>query len=544
MKIALAQINTIVGDFAGNLRKILSYLKKAEKAGADICVFPEMAITGYPARDLLLHDDFIDDNLTTLDQLRKKVGKTAALVGFVARNHTSTGKGLFNASAFIHKKKIIKTSHKMLLPTYDVFDEVRYFDAATKVSTVNFKGKRIGLSICEDIWNDPDFWQRRYYVADPVKMLVRRGIDFLINISSSPFVIGRRTLRHSMIRELAVKYRMPVYYVNQVGGNDQLIFDGCSLAVDSKGGVIAQGKLFAEDLILVDGFTAKTAHPWLEEPVLETVYDALVLGIRDYVRKCGFKGAVIGLSGGIDSSVTACLAVEALGRENIHGVSMPSTYSSKSSTEDARRLAKNLEISFTFIPITKLYRAYLETLKPHFRRRKKDITEENIQARIRGNILMALSNKFGYLVLSTGNKSETAVGYCTLYGDMTGGLAVLSDVPKTLVYDLAHYINQHAETIPENILTKAPSAELKPGQRDQDSLPPYEVLDAILTQYVEKRKKPEEIVVEGYSKKLVCDIVRRLERNEYKREQAPPGLKITTKAFGFGRRMPIAQKYY
>jgi NAD+ synthase (glutamine-hydrolysing) len=544
MKIALAQINTTVGDLRGNLRKIIRYLKNAEKAGADICIFPEMAIPGYPARDLLLNDDFIDDNLAALEELRKNVGNTAAVVGFAARHRTSAGKGLFNAGAFIRKRKVMQVFHKMLLPTYDVFDEVRYFDPAERIAAVRFRDKNVGLTICEDIWNDPDLWQRRYYTADPVEMLAKKGASLLITISASPFVIGRKALRHRIIKNVAVKYGMPVYYVNQVGGNDQLIFDGGSLAMDSKGNIIAQGRHFEEDLVLVESTVAHHPIPWVEEPLAETVYQALVLGLKDYTKKCGFKDAVIGLSGGIDSSVTACLAVRALGKENVFGVSMPSMHSSKSSVSDARELARNLGITFTVIPITKLYKAYLELLKPHFRRRKRDITEENIQARIRGNILMALSNKFGCLVLSTGNKSETAVGYCTLYGDMTGGLAVISDVPKTMVYTLAHYINQHAEIIPENILTKAPSAELKPGQKDQDSLPPYEVLDAILTRYVEKRKKPEEIVSEGYRKKLVCNLVRRLERNQYKRKQAPPGLKVTTKALGLGRLMPIAQKYY
>ena len=544
MKVALAQINTTVGDFPGNLRKILLYLKKAEKAGADLCIFPEMAITGYPTRDLLLNADFIDDNLATLERLRKRVGSTAVVVGFVARNKTSTGKGLFNAGAFIHKGKVRQVFHKLLLPTYDVFDEVRYFDPGSRVNLASVRRKKVGLSICEDIWNDPDFWRRRYYEDDPVEMLVKKGAEALVNISASPFVIGRQSLRHSLIKNLALKYGMPVYYVNQVGGNDQLIFDGCSLAFDARGELMARGKLFEEELVIADDRVTQPEIAWLEEPVAETVYRALVLGIRDYAWKCGFSGVVIGLSGGIDSSVTACLAVEALGKKNVHGVAMPSMYSSKSSLSDARKLAGNLGISFAVIPITSIYRVYIKVLSPHLRRRKQDATEENIQARIRGNILMALSNKFGYLVLSTGNKSESAVGYCTLYGDMTGGLAALSDVPKNLVYELAHYINKQMGVIPENVIAKPPSAELKPGQKDQDSLPPYEVLDAILAKFVEKRQKPEEIIAAGYKKKLVWDIVRRVERNEYKRQQAPPGLKVTTKAFGFGRRMPLTQKYY
>jgi len=544
MKIALAQINPTVGDFSGNLKKILLFLKKAERGGADLCMFPEMAIPGYPARDLLFDEGFIDENLKTLEQLAKRVGGTAAIVGFAARTGSRTGKGLFNAGALLHKGKVRQVFQKMLLPSYDVFDELRYFDPAERVSLATIGRTTIGLSICEDIWNASDFWKQRFYAADPVEMLAKKGAEMLVTISASPFVIGRRTLRHCVLKNIASRYGIPVFYVNQVGGNDQLIFDGCSIALDARGDVVAQGKPFEEDLIFAESHVAGPALPWIEEPVEETVYRALVLGMRDYAGKCGFKAAVIGLSGGIDSAVTACIAVEALGRKNVIGVSMPSMYSSKTSVGDARELAGSLGIRFAVIPITRLYRSYIQTLRPVFRRLRQDETEENIQARIRGTILMALSNKFGYLVLSTGNKSEVAVGYCTIYGDMTGGLSALSDIPKTLVYGLAHYINQHAEIIPQNCITKAPSAELKHGQRDQDSLPPYDVLDAVLTRYVEKREKPEEIIAAGYDRKLVWDIVRRVERNEYKRNQAPPGLKVTTKAFGPGRRIPLAQKYY
>jgi len=544
MKIALAQINPTVGDFSGNLKKILFFLKKAERGGADLCMFPEMAIPGYPARDLLFDGGFIDENLRTLERLAKQVGRTAAIVGFAARTGSRTGKGLFNAGALLHKGKVRQVFQKMLLPTYDVFDEFRYFDPAERVSLATIGRTTIGLSICEDIWNSSDFWEQRFYAADPVEMLAKKGAEMLVTISASPFVIGRRTLRHCVLKSIASRYGIPVFYVNQVGGNDQLIFDGCSIALDARGDVVAQGKAFEEDLVFAESHVAGPALPWIEEPVEENVYRALVLGVRDYAGKCGFKAAVIGLSGGIDSAVTACIAVEALGRKNVIGISMPSMYSSKASVTDARELAGSLGIRFAVIPITPLYRAYIQTLRPVFRRLRQDETEENIQARIRGTILMALSNKFGYLVLSTGNKSEVAVGYCTLYGDMTGGLSALSDVPKTLVYGLAHYINQHAEIIPQNCITKAPSAELKPGQSDQDSLPPYDVLDAVLTRYVEKREKPEEIIASGYDRKLVWDIVHSVERNEYKRNQAPPGLKVTTKAFGLGRRIPLAQKYY
>lgn len=544
MKIALAQINTTVGDFSGNLKKILLFLKRAERGGAGLCIFPEMAIPGYPARDLLLDGGFIDENLKTLERLATHVGNTAVIVGFAARTGSRTGRGLFNAGALIREGKVQLIFHKMLLPSYDVFDELRYFDPASHVSTATIGGTTVGLSICEDIWNIPDFWKQRFYSVDPVEMLAKKGAGMLVTISSSPFVIGRRTLRHCILKKIASGYGIPVFYVNQVGGNDQLIFDGCSMALDASGEVVAQGNPFEEDLIFAESHAAGPAIPWIEAPVEETVYRALVLGVRDYARKCGFKAAVIGVSGGIDSAVTACIAVEALGRKNVIGIAMPSLYSSKASVKDARELADNLGIRFTVIPIARLYRSCIQTLRPVFRRLRQDETEENIQARIRGTILMALSNKFGYLVLSTGNKSEVAVGYCTLYGDMTGGLAALSDVPKTLVYGLSHYINRHAEIIPESCIVKDPSAELKPGQKDQDSLPPYDVLDAVLTRYVEKREKPEEIIAAGYDRKLVGDIICRVERNEYKRNQAPPGLKVTSKAFGPGRRIPLAQKYY
>ena len=544
MKIALAQINPTVGDFSGNLKKILLFLKRAERGGAGLCIFPEMSIPGYPSRDLLLDPDFIDENLKTLDRLAKKVGDTAVIAGYAARTGSPIGKGLFNAGALIRKVKVQQVFHKMLLPTYDVFDELRYFDPASTVSLATMNGIEFGLSICEDIWNNPGLWKQRFYTVDPVEMLAKKGAEALVTISASPFAIGRRALRQRILKNIASKYGMPVYYVNQVGGNDQLIFDGCSLALDPHGELIAQGKAFEEDIIFVEGRSPCATIPWTEEPLEEAVYRALVLGVRDYARKCGFTAAVIGLSGGIDSALTACIAVEALGRKNVVGIAMPSMYSSKASVSDARELADNLGIRFSTIPITRLYRSYVQTLKPVFHRLRPDEAEENIQARIRGNILMALSNKFGYLVLSTGNKSEAAVGYCTLYGDMTGGLAALSDVPKTLVYGLARYVNRNAGIIPRNCITKAPSAELKPGQKDQDSLPPYDVLDAILTRYVERHEKPEEIVAAGYDRKLVRDIICRVERNEYKRNQAPPGLKVTTKAFGLGRRIPLAQKFY
>jgi len=544
MKVALAQINPTVGDLDGNIRKILRFAKRAERGGADFCLFPEMAITGYPARDLLLDNGFIEDNLKGLKSLAGRVGKMTVMVGFADRNRSSTGKGLFNAAALVRNGKILRVYHKRLLPAYDVFDEDRYFDGGDGALLADIAGKKAALSICEDVWNIPGLWKRRFYAVDPVEEAAKRGAELLVNISASPFVIGRNKLRRRILKDIASKYGIPVFYVNQVGGNDQLIFDGCSVVFDAGGNVIARGKAFEEDLIFAESHSRQRPLACAEEPVDESVYGALALGVRDYAGKCGFKGAVIGLSGGIDSSVTACLAVEALGRKNVHGVAMPSVYTSRESIRDARELAGNLGISFELIPIKELQKSYTRALKPHFRGRKEDATEENIQARIRGNILMALSNKFGWLVLSTGNKSELAVGYCTLYGDMTGGLAVISDAPKTLVYRLAHYINRNGELIPSGCITKAPSAELRSNQKDEDSLPPYDVLDAVLARYLEKKEKPDRIIAAGYPAGLVREIIRRVERNEYKREQAPPGLKISSKAFGMGRRMPIAQKYY
>jgi NAD+ synthase (glutamine-hydrolysing) len=544
MKIALAQLNTTVGDLQGNARKTLEFLRKAERAGADLCIFPEMTITGYPPRDLLLNENFIADNLKILDGLAGEVRDTAAVVGYADRSLPTVGKGLYNAGALIHKGKIVTRFQKMLLPTYDVFDEERYFDPADQVTIAEYGGRRIGFSICEDIWNEPDFWKRRFYTLNPVEMLVKKGAQILVNISASPFVIGRSSVRYDMLQRISAKYRIPVYYVNQVGGNDQLIFDGCSMAMSGEGKLAGVGKLFEEDLLLVDDAAPRPAPHWKEPAEVQTAYRALVLGLRDYASKCGFDEAVIGLSGGIDSSVVACIAVEALGRTKVHGIAMPSPYSSAESIEDARMLAQNLGIDSAVVPITDIYNAYLGTLKSCFHDSALGVTEENIQARIRGNILMAFSNRFGYLVLSTGNKSESAVGYCTLYGDMTGGLAVISDAPKHLVYDLARYINREKELIPRRVFQKPPSAELRPGQKDEDSLPPYPLLDDIVSRHIEKHQTPGEIIAAGLDERIVRDVVRRIERNEYKRQQAPPGLKISSKAFGSGRRIPLAQRYY
>ncbi len=543
MKVALAQINPTIGDFRGNVRRILRAVRRAERGGADLCVCPEMCITGYPTRDLLLNRDFVDDNLKALQRLAAEVGAMPVVAGFAARNRSSVGKGLFNAGALIRNGAVRRVFRKMLLPTYDVFDERRYFDPACDVTVAAIAGRRVGFAICEDIWNPPEFWQRRFYAADPVEMLAGKGAELLIAISASPFAIGHQALRRSIASRIAARHGIPLCYVNQTGGNDELVFDGNSFAVDAGGALIAQGKAFSEDLVFVCDDDPPLASPRREGPPEESVCEALILGVRDYARKCGFRDAVVGLSGGLDSAVTACIAARALGRGHVRGVAMPSPYSSRGSVRDARLLARNLGIDFSVVPISPVYRAYLRTLAPHLRRRR-DTTEENIQARIRGNILMAFSNRYGALVLSTGNKSEMAVGYCTLYGDMAGGLAVLSDVPKTLVYRLARHLNRGGELIPAASIAKPPSAELAPDQTDQDTLPPYEELDAVLSRYVEKRQGPAEIVAAGYGRRLVCDIIRKVERNEYKRQQAPPGLKVTSKAFGSGRRIPLAQRYY
>lgn len=543
MKIALAQINPTVGDFGGNLRRIARAVRRAEEGGARLCILPEMCIPGYPARDLLLDRRFVDDNLRALDRLARMVGAMPVVAGFIDRNPSAVGKGLFNAGAVIRGGAVRDVFRKMLLPTYDVFDEPRYFDPAGRVTVSEVDGARVGFTICEDIWNVPELWTRRFYAVDPVEMLVKKGAEMIVNISASPFTIGRCALRHAIARRIAARHRIPVYYVNQVGGNDQLVFDGRSFALDPRGGLIAQGKAFAEDLVFADG-DARAAAGEAEPPPGEAVLAALVLGVRDYARKCGFRDAVVGLSGGLDSAVTACIAVRALGARHVRGVAMPSPYSSRGSVADARALARALGIGFSVIPIDRAFRAYIRTLAPHIRRRAADTTEENIQARIRGNILMALSNRSGALVLSTGNKSEMAVGYCTLYGDMAGGLAVLSDVPKTLVYTLARIINARRALIPQACIDKPPSAELRPGQTDQDTLPPYDLLDEVLARYIEQRQGPEEIVAAGFPRGLVCGIIKKVARNEYKRNQAPPGLKVTSKAFGYGRRIPVAQRYY
>ncbi len=542
MKIALAQINTTVGDIEGNGRKIHEAIEKAKLLKADLVVFSEMTITSYPPRDLLEKDSFVEDNLRKLDEVADWSQKIGVICGFVDRNQTGTGKGLFNAAAVLYEGKILLRQHKSLLPSYDVFDEARYFEPARKREILKFRERGLAISICEDVWNDKDFWKRRLYSIDPAEELVRKGGEILINISASPYSMGKFLLRQRMLSEIARKYRRPLIYVNQVGGNDELIFDGASFAMDVEGELAAQCRDFEEDLVVYD--TEKQGGP--VHPVSDqeaSIFKALVMGTRDYSEKCGFKKVILGLSGGIDSALTAVIAVKALGKSNVLAVMMPSQYSSEGSLQDGKKLAKNLGIEYRVIPIERIFQSYQNSLKEIFRGKKPDVAEENIQARIRGNLLMAISNKFGYLVLTTGNKSETAVGYSTLYGDMAGGLAVISDVPKTLVYRLARYANREREVIPEAIIEKAPSAELRPNQQDEDSLPPYSILDGILKAYVEDNLNPQDIVSLGYSPELVNEIIRRVDANEFKRRQAVPGIRVTSKAFGMGRRLPIAQKY-
>ena len=542
MKIALAQINTTVGDFAGNEARILAAYRRGVGAGVQMVVCPELATTGYPPRDLLLKRAFIKDNLTLLERLAAATGETGLLVGYVDENPKQPGRGATNSAALLQNGRMLASRIKTLLPTYDVFDEDRYFEPAIENGPVEFGRQKIGLTICEDVWNDDDFWRDRRYRRNPPVELVEAGARIIFNVSASPWHLGKNRTRFEMLRSLAAKGRVPVAYCNLVGGNDELIFDGASLVFNAGGDLVARGELFAEDLVVVDTDSRTSVKPDASADE-EKIFKALVLGLGDYLRKCGFKSVVLGLSGGIDSALTACLAVAALGAENVRGVSLPSQFSSPGSLEDARALAERLGIRYDVIPIQPPFEAIKAQLKEAFGGFPEDTTEENIQARLRGVTLMALSNKFGSLLLTTGNKSELAVGYCTLYGDMCGGLAVISDVPKTMVYRLARWINRDKEIIPAASITKPPSAELRPNQTDQDSLPPYDVLDAILEAYVVAGKSAVEIVSGGFDEATVKRVVRLIDLNEYKRRQAAPGLKVTSKAFGVGRRIPIAQRY-
>jgi NAD+ synthetase len=542
MKIALAQINTTVGDLPGNETKILAAYRRGVAAGAGLVVLPELATTGYPPRDLLLRPRFVVENRAIVDRLAGQTGEAAVVVGFVGRHEARPGRALTNSVALLHQGRVAAIRHKTLLPTYDVFDEDRYFEPATDNAPVEFRGAWLGLTICEDMWNDEDYWDERRYRSNPATDLAAAGARLLINCSASPWHLGKGQARHAMLSQLAAKTRCPVIYCNLVGGNDELVFDGGSLVFDGEGRLLAEGRRFEEDLLVVDLNTAPELRP-AEAPPEERIFRALTLGLRDYVCKCGFKSVVLGLSGGIDSALTAVLAVTALGRENVHGISLPSQFSSAGSLSDARLLAENLGIRYDVIPIAPPFAAVKEQLQAVFAGRPEDVAEENIQARLRGVILMALSNKFGSLLLTTGNKSEIAVGYCTLYGDMCGGLAVIADVPKTMVYRISAWVNREREIIPRDSITKPPSAELRPNQTDQDSLPPYEVLDAILEAYVVRLQTPAEIIAGGLPAEVVRRVVRLIDLSEYKRRQAAPGLKVTTKAFGLGRRVPIAQRY-
>ncbi len=543
MKIALAQINPTIGDLEGNLERIRQAVARASESGADLVVFSEMALSGYPCRDLLDKPEFVAANADALDGLIRQVTGPAVLLGHFAERQTTSGKRLANCATLFENGNIIARHEKILLPAYDVFDELRYFQPGEHSTVVEFKGQRLGITICEDIWNVPGFYDQDCYSRNPVEELVEQGIDCLFNLSASPYRIGRGRRRQELGRAITAQTGTPFVLVNQVGGNDDLLFDGHSFALNGQGRVLGQARGFDEDHLLIDlKEEPKEVPPW-EPCEEEEIFKALVLGVRDYLNKCGYRKAVLGLSGGIDSSVVAVIAREALGAENVTGVSMPSAYTADASQEDAETLARNLGIRFETLPIGSLFEAYKDSLRGLFGNAPEDVTEENLQARIRGNLLMALSNKWACMVLSTGNKSEMSVGYCTLYGDMAGGLSVISDVLKTRVYRLARWLNREREVIPDRVLTRPPTAELRPNQTDQDSLPPYEVLDAILEAYVEQHRGIEDIIQLGYDAELVREVTTKVDNNEYKRNQSAPGLKITGKAFGSGRRIPIAQRF-
>ncbi len=546
MKITLAQVNPIVGDINFNLQKVKDILAKYHRE-SDLIVFPELFLVGYPPKDLLEKSWFIERVNKAVEELKEiseSFPQTGVLIGAPIPNVKSTGRTLFNSALFFYQGQIMFQQWKSLLPTYDVFDEERYFESAPEIHTIPFKNEILGITICEDAWNEPEFWlERRLYNFNPIDELAGKGATVFINISASPFYMGKEEIRYRLISNHAKKFEVPFVYVNQVGGNDDIIFDGRSMYFDKYGQPVVIFPSFQEDVRTIDTEQVGTMDLYQPQNKIASVYEALILGIKDYTRKTGFSKVVLGLSGGIDSALVCCLAKEALGKENVLGLSMPSPYSSLGSVEDSRQLAANLDIEFRVISISVIYQSYLETLTEHFAGQALDITEENIQARIRGNILMSFSNKFGYLVLSTGNKSEMAVGYCTLYGDMSGGLSVISDIPKTMVYELARYINRESEIIPQAIIGKAPSAELRPNQTDQDTLPPYPILDRILSCYIEEGLSADEIIALNFDPVMVNWVIKMVNKNEYKRKQAAPGLKVTPKAFGVGRRMPIAAKY-
>ncbi len=547
MRVTIAQLNPLIGDVNGNLEKIISTLSESKKDLPDIVIFSELFLSGYPPRDLLEKSWFIqkiEKNIKTLLSISKEYPETGIIFGAPLRIKKKTGKGLFNTAVFVFQGEILDKQYKSLLPTYDVFDETRYFDSAGEIHVTPFKDQILGISICEDAWNDPDLCLKRFYPFDPLEILANKGATLFINISASPFYIGKEEIRFHIIQNHAIKHQIPFIFVNQVGGNDELIFDGRSICVDKNGKPLEVFPSFQEHIQTIDTKLSRKSVIYHPQNKIESVYEALILGLKDYIKKCGFSKVVLGLSGGIDSAVVCCLAKEAIGNSNVLGVTMPGPYSSKGSIEDSRKIANNLGIKFKIVPISSIYKTYIKSLtEPLKLNNEIDVTLENIQARIRGNILMALSNKYGYLVLSTGNKSELAVGYCTLYGDMSGGLAVISDVPKTMVYKLAHFINHKSKVIPEEIIKKKPSAELKPDQKDQDFLPEYDILDQILNYYVDEGYSLENILDLNFNPEIVKWIVNAVNRNEYKRRQVAPGLKVTTKAFGMGRRMPIAAKF-
>jgi NAD+ synthase (glutamine-hydrolysing) len=540
MQVGFAQINTTVGALKQNFDKILEAYTKCVNAGAELVLTPELALTGYPPQDLVFKSRFVPETWEGITNLHRRVGSVPLLVGYVDFNPNPTGKPFVNACAVLQQGQPIRKVFKTRLPTYDVFDEARYFEPATQQEPIELAGRRVGITICEDIWTEK-FLKRDLYHQDPVANLVAQGAEVIVNLSSSPFHVGKAALRSEMVSELAIQYQVPLYYCNAIGGNDELIFDGNSFVIDKSGRTVARLAAFEEEVSVLNA--DRPGHALVEQSAEEEIYRALVLGVRDYFLKCGFKTAVLGLSGGIDSAVTAVIATDALGRENVTTVSMPSQYSSQGSLDDAEVLTRNLGIPRFVLPIKDPFEVLKSQFKEVFAGKREDTTEENMQSRLRGLTLMALSNKFGHLLLTTGNKSELSVGYCTIYGDMCGGLAVISDVPKTIIYRLANWINRDREIIPANSITKPPSAELKLNQTDQDTLPPYDILDAVLQLYVEEQLSPEDIIEKGYAAETVRWIQRHVDSNEYKRRQAAPGLKVTSLAFGIGWRMPIAQRY-
>ncbi|QEI43547.1 Glutamine-dependent NAD synthetase [Dolichospermum sp. UHCC 0315A] len=554
MKIAIAQINPIIGDLLGNAQKILEMSQQAASENVRLLLTPELSICGYPPRDLLLNPSFIEAIDNTLQKLAEDLpANLAVLVGTVVKNsqaHISGGKNLFNSIALLENGKIQQFFHKRLLPTYDVFDEKRYFEPGVEANYFILDNLHIGVTICEDLWNDEEFWGKRSYAVNPIADLASLGVDLIVNLSASPYTVGKQHLREAMLKHSAVNFQQPIIYTNQVGGNDDLVFDGRSFALNKQGEIVCRAKGFVSDFLTVEFNSNKQDLDFgdispVDESEDEEIWNALVLGVKDYVGKCRFSKVLLGLSGGVDSALVAAIATAALGKENVIGVLMPSPYSSEHSISDALTLAANLDIQTQLLPIGELMASFDNSLDELFAGTEFGIAEENLQSRIRGNLLMAISNKFGYLLLSTGNKSEVAVGYCTLYGDMNGGLSVIADVPKTRVYSICKWLNSHQqrEVIPENILTKAPSAELKPGQVDQDSLPPYEILDDILDRLIHQHQSATEIISAGHEPAIVDRVLQLLSRAEFKRRQAAPGLKITDRAFGTGWRMPIASSW-